>query len=82
MKVHAITMNDLIDVYLDGFASGVLTIQVNLGAPRDQAWEFAQQVAAQVTADPAIVEMIRGKITDRLGGRDSGPRFLPMVDGS
>lgn len=81
-RIRALDIDDLLTVYLDGFASGILTMQVNAGVPNEKAWEFAQSAVVQVMNDPAITETMRGKIRDRLDGRDQGPQFLRTVDGS
>lgn len=74
MTAVQIGIDQLVDIWLDGFASGVATTSKNLAGYSDQrADKFADFAASAITGDPAAFETVRNEVRARLKGADGGP---------
>ncbi|WP_157680190.1 hypothetical protein [Mycobacterium dioxanotrophicus] len=59
----------LLDIWLDGFTSGLTTAAQNLsGCGGDMADKFADDVVIGIKKDPAAMETIRREVFERVTG--------------
>lgn len=58
----------LVDIWLDGFVSGVSTAAGIGGANDAESHEVAMRLGSSVARDPAALEMTRRSINDRITG--------------
>lgn len=58
----------LVDIWLDGFVSGVSTAAGLGGANDAESHEIAMRLGASIARDPAALEMTRRSINDRITG--------------
>lgn len=63
----------LATMWLDGFASGITTANVNHGVPEEIADGIAQRTAKGVRNDPDAYALVLSEIRQRLVGIDLGP---------
>lgn len=80
MKVQEFDRSSILDVWLDGFVSGLSTAAKNFTeCSAEQADEFAHMVALSITNDPAAMETVRREVFERLTGMiDANPATKEM----
>ena len=70
-------MELLLDIRLDGVATGYASAILHLLGDRPGAKEIADKLAGQamdeITADPLVMEAFRSQIAELVTGVDSGP---------
>ncbi|DAZ90212.1 hypothetical protein [Mycobacteroides abscessus] len=78
VEVKQVNPEVLLDIWLDGFASGVATLIMNASEGHDDAppeevqATIVEKIIRDISADPAAMETARQKIYARLLGR---PQF-------
>ena len=79
-----VTGKQLLDIYLDGFVSGVCST-LNTFSPLadNQIMHIAQHLADGMCQSKADVAMLYNEIQERLDGEDSGPKLstVPLFMG-
>ena len=69
VKVQEFDRSTLLDIWLDGFTSGLTTAAKNLtGCSGEMAAEFADEIARGIMNDPAAMEMVRREVRERVTG--------------
>lgn len=69
VKVQEFDRSTLLDIWLDGFTSGLTTAAQNLtGCGGDMADKFADDVVRGLGEDPAAMELIRREVFERVTG--------------
>ena len=69
VKVQEFDRSTLLDIWLDGFTSGLTTAAKNLtGCSGEMADEFADEIARGIMNDPAAMEMVRREVRERVTG--------------
>jgi len=68
----------LLDVYLNGFASGFASALVGVGASVAMADRASDAACEAIRADPLAREAMLHEIAETLGGVDSGPHDLTV----
>lgn len=76
--MSAATEDDLIAIWLDGFATGTASAALRLvgDATGEDVNSFSNEMVQQAVNDPAVIETIRDQIVERLTGIDTGPKLL------
>ncbi|AUX81988.1 hypothetical protein SEA_FRANKIE_62 [Mycobacterium phage Frankie] len=79
--VQRLNPNVLINIWLDGFASGAASVSILLLGYSDEAADkLANQMADALKGDPAAVEQVRAEVRERLQGIDTGAKNLTVYD--
>ena len=82
VKVQEFDRSTLIDIYLDGFTSGLTTAAAHAGhMSGDEADAYADRIALAIKADPAQMEMVRREVLERVTGmldQNAGTRTLKI----
>lgn len=73
-RVVKIPMSVLMQIWMDGFASGAATSAKQLGATDEQADAFSNTACASLSADPGGTALVRKEVNERLRGIDGGPQ--------
>lgn len=72
-------MNALIDVYVNGFVTGIASAVKTLGGDDEQADGLAQYLAEGVRTDPLVMNQIVEEIDETLAGVDTGPKSIHLT---
>lgn len=80
MKLQRLDASVLIDIWLDGFASGVSSLAKNAGATNAEADSLADELSKATANDPAALEMVRAEVRERIQGIEGTPKSLTLFD--
>ena len=75
VKLQEFDRSTLLDIWLDGFVSGLSTAAQGLtNCSGEEADQFADEIAKSMRDDPAAMEMIRREVFERVMGMvDANP---------
>lgn len=68
----------LVDVFLNGFASGAASAAKTLGGTDEAADTLSAALIDSMRADPCVMDMVRTEIKETLLGTDSGPKNIDI----
>lgn len=71
-------IHTFVSIWLDGFFSGGTTALESVGAPKDVARTMSQKIADSLNADPMAILAIEIEVTERVLGKDGGPRTVTV----
>ncbi|KAB7752903.1 hypothetical protein [Mycolicibacterium mucogenicum] len=66
----------LIDIYLDGYTTGVASLALTVTGDESEADKAADHYAQALMADPAAMEVVRHEVMERLKGIMGHPHTL------
>ena len=78
--IQKLDINNLVDIYLDGFATGISTLALNITGNEAEADRVADEITQRLIGDPAAMETLRQEIYDRFTGVNNGPHNLRVFD--
>jgi hypothetical protein len=76
VTIRVATNERLLEIWLDGMASGIATEAMAHGATAYEAQRTAQATVAGISRDPIAREQLINEIHERLDGVDSGPKTV------
>ncbi|GAA2440782.1 hypothetical protein [Mycolicibacterium llatzerense] len=66
----------LVDIYLDGYTTGVASLALSVTGDTAKADEAADHYAKAIMSDPIAMEVVRQEVMERLKGIAGHPRTL------
>ena len=80
MKTSVVTGDDLVAVYLDGFASGMSSVLATFVGHEPDARRdaYVERFMTNMLEDPAVRETVMNEIRERLTDTDTGPKTLAV----
>lgn len=73
IKMQPFDRSVLIQIWLDGAATGFATAAMTVGLDAAAADKFSDEMVAAIQGDPAAMEQVRKEVLERIQGIDSGP---------
>jgi hypothetical protein len=73
---RVIGANKLLEIWLDGYCSGINTAACRSGMPEDEAHALAYDECHSIQRDPIAIEQLKAEVLERINGVDTGPKTI------